>query len=142
MVGDFGGDREEYLMIVEKEEIRENVRLVEGYIPDKDVEQYFAAADLVVLPYVSATQSGIAQIAFGFEKPVIVTDVGGLPDVVENGKTGYVVESQNEEEIAEAVIKFYENNPEIDWRQNIRNAAGEFSWETMVSRIENLLQMD
>ena len=129
-------------MIIEKEEIRENVRLVEGYIPDKDVEQYFAAADLVVLPYVSATQSGIAQIAFGFEKPVIVTDVGGLPDVVENGKTGYVVESQNEEAIAEAVIKFYENNPEIDWRQNIRNAAREFSWETMVSRIENLLQRD
>ena len=96
----------------------------------------------MVLPYVSATQSGIAQIAFGFEKPVIVTDVGGLPDVVENGKTGYVVESQNEEAIAEAVIKFYENNPEIDWRQNIRNAAREFSWETMVSRIENLLQRD
>ena len=73
------------------------------------MEQYFAAADLVVLPYISATQSGIAQIAYGFEKPVIVTDVGGLPDVVEDGKTGYVVESQNEAAIADAVMKFYEN---------------------------------
>ncbi len=140
VVGDFGGDRQEYVEIIEKEGIGENVRLVEGYIPDRDVEQYFAAADLVVLPYISATQSGIAQIAYGFEKPVIVTDVGGLPDVVEDGKTGYVVESQNEAAIADAVMKFYENQSEIDWEQNIRNAAGEFSWETMVSRIENLLQ--
>lgn len=140
VVGDFGGDREEYMEIIEGEGIGENVRLVEGYIPDRDVEQYFAAADLVVLPYISATQSGIAQIAYGFEKPVIVTDVGGLPDVVEDGKTGYVVESQNEAAIADAVVKFYENQSEIDWEQNIRNAAGEFSWETMVSRIENLLQ--
>ncbi len=142
VVGDFGGDRQEYVEIIEREGIRENVRLVEGYIPDRDVEQYFAAADLVVLPYISATQSGIAQIAYGFEKPVIVTDVGGLPDVVEDGKTGYVVESQNEAAIAGAVVKFYENQSEIDWEQNIRNAAGEFSWETMVSRIENLLQRD
>lgn len=142
VVGDFGGDREEYVEIIEREGIGENVRLVEGYIPDKDVEQYFAAADLVVLPYISATQSGIAQIAYGFEKPVIVTDVGGLPDVVEDGKTGYVVESQNEAAIADAVVKFYESQSEIDWKQNIRNAAGEFSWETMVSRIENLLQRD
>ena len=139
VVGDFGGGREEYMEIIEGEGIGENVRLVEGYIPDRDVEQYFAAADLVVLPYISATQSGIAQIAYGFEKPVIVTDVGGLPDVVEDGKTGYVVESQNEAAIADAVMKFYENQSEIDWKQNIRNAAGEFSWETMVSRIENLL---
>ena len=140
VVGDFGGGREEYMEIIEGEGIGENVRLVEGYIPDRDVEQYFAAADLVVLPYISATQSGIAQIAYGFEKPVIVTDVGGLPDVVEDGKTGYVVESQNEAAIADAVVKFYENQSETDWKQNIRNAAGEFSWETMVSRIENLLQ--
>ncbi len=140
VVGDFGGGREEYMEIIEGEGIGENVRLVEGYIPDRDVEQYFAAADLVVLPYISATQSGIAQIAYGFEKPVIVTDVGGLPDVVEDGKTGYVVEGQNEAAIADAVMKFYENQSEIDWKQNIRNAAGEFSWETMVSRIENLLQ--
>ncbi len=60
--------------------------------------------------------------------------------MVEDGKTGYVVESQNEAAIADAVVKFYENQSEIDWEQNIRNAAGEFSWETMVSRIENLLQ--
>ena len=139
VVGDFGGDREEYVEIIKKEGIEENTKLVEGYIPDKDVEQYFAAVDLVVLPYVSATQSGIVQIAYGFEKPVIVTDVGGLPDVVEDGKTGYVVESQNEAAIAEAVVKFFENGAETDWRQNIKAASDEFSWDTMVARIEKLL---
>lgn len=140
IVGDFGGDREEYVEIIKKEGIEENTMLVEGYIPDKDVEQYFAAVDLVVLPYVSATQSGIAQIAYGFEKPVIVTDVGGLPDVVEDGKTGYIVESQNEVAIAEAVVKFFENGAETDWEQNIKAASDEFSWDTMVSRIEKLLR--
>jgi glycosyltransferase involved in cell wall biosynthesis len=139
VVGDFGGDREDYIRIIEEEGIKDNIRLVEGYIPDSEVEKYFAATDLVVLPYVSATQSGIAQIAYGFEKPVVVTNVGGLPDIVKNGETGYIVESENETAIAEAVIKFFHNENKIDWKENIKAAADEFSWETMVSRIEKLL---
>jgi glycosyltransferase involved in cell wall biosynthesis len=139
VVGDFGGDREDYIKIIEEEGIKDNIRLVEGYIPDGEVEKYFAATDLVVLPYVSATQSGIAQIAYGFEKPVVVTNVGGLPDIVKNGETGYIVESENETAIAEAVIKFFHNENKIDWKENIKAAADEFSWETMVSRIEKLL---
>lgn len=68
------------------------VEIIDGYIPDNEVEKYFMASDIVVLPYESATQSGIVQIEYGFDRPVIVTNVGGLPDVVTNGKTGYVVE--------------------------------------------------
>lgn len=138
VVGDFGGDREEYMELIREKDISNEVRLAEGYIPDKEVEKYFAAADLVALPYISATQSGIAQIAYGFEKPVIATNVGGLPDVVQDGKTGYLIESKSEAAIAEAVIRFFENKA-VDWEQNIRDAADEFSWETMVSRIERLL---
>ncbi len=139
IVGDFGEDKEQYLEQIEKNNIIDNVCLVEGYVPDQEVEKYFAASDLVVLPYVSATQSGIVQIAYGFEKPVVVTDVGGLPDVVRHRETGYIVPSRNAHEIANAVVSFYGEDKEIDWQGNIRKQSAEFSWETMVERIERLL---
>ncbi len=139
IVGDFGEDKEQYLEQIEKNNIIDNVCLVEGYVPDQEVEKYFAASDLVVLPYVSATQSGIVQIAYGFEKPVVVTDVGGLPDVVRHRETGYIVPSRNAHEIANAVVSFYGEDKEIDWQGNIRKQSAEFSWETMVERIEGLL---
>ena len=82
VVGDFDGNREEYLTLIDELKIAEDIKLIDGYVPDKEVEKYFSSADLVVLPYESATQSGIVQIAYGFRKPVIVTDVGGLPEVV------------------------------------------------------------
>ena len=135
-MGDFGDDKDVYLEQIEKNRIGDNIRLVEGYVPDQEVEKYFAAADLVVLPYVSATQSGIVQIAYGFDKPVVVTDVGGLPDVVRHKETGYVVPSGNAQEIAKAVISFYQEDRETDWESNIRKQAAEFSWETMVERME------
>lgn len=138
VVGDFGEDKEQYLKQIQDNDIRDQVRLVEGYIPDKEVEKYFAAADLVVLPYISATQSGIVQIAYGFEKPVVVTDVGGLPDVVQDHKTGYVVPKENADAIAEAVTDFFQADTGIPWAEYIRGQAGEFSWETMVERIEVL----
>ena len=136
VVGDFGDDKDVYLEQIERNRIGDNIRLVEGYVPDQEVEKYFAAADLVVLPYVSATQSGIVQIAYGFDKPVVVTDVGGLPDVVRHRETGYVVPSGNAQEIARAVISFYQEDRETDWESNIRKQAAEFSWETMVERME------
>lgn len=140
IVGDFDSQKERYLNMIAEHNLQHNIRLVEGYVPDCEVEKYFAASDLIVLPYTSATQSGIVQIAYGFEKPVVVTNVGGLPDVVENGKTGYVVPSHNPDAIAEAVIHFFRDDTHIDWETNIKNKAQQFSWETMVSRIEDLLQ--
>lgn len=139
VVGDFGEDKEQYLEQIKRNRIEDEVILVEGYIPDREVEKYFAAADLIVLPYISATQSGIVQIAYGFEKPVVVTDVGGLPDVVQDHKTGYVVEKENADAISEAVIDFYETDT-IPWTKYIKESAQEFSWDTMVKRIESLVQ--
>lgn len=139
VVGDFGDDKDVYLKQIERNGIGDHIRLVEGYVPDQEVEKYFAAADLVVLPYVSATQSGIVQIAYGFDKPVVVTDVGGLPDVVRHKETGYVVPPENAREIAGAIVSFYLEDRETDWESNIRKQAAEFSWETMVERIEKCL---
>lgn len=107
IAGDFDNQKEYYLNIITQNNLQHNIRLVEGYIPDCEVEKYFAASDLVVLPYISATQSGIIQIAYGFEKPVVVTNVGGLSDVVEDSKTGYIVPSKNAEAIANTVLRFF-----------------------------------
>lgn len=139
VVGDFGDDKDRYLEQIERNHVQDSIRLVEGYVPDQEVEKYFAAADLVALPYVSATQSGIVQIAYGFEKPVVVTDVGGLPDVVRDGETGYVVPACDAHAIADAVIRFCTEGAEIDWQGNIRKQAQEFSWATMTERLERLI---
>lgn len=139
VAGEFGSDREEYRQLISKLGIQGRVSIVDRYMPDREVEQYFAAADLVVLPYVSATQSGIVQVAYGFTKPVVVTDVGGLPDVVEDGKTGYVVEPERPEAIAEAVLDFYRNGKENLFEENIRKEAYRFSWERMGEVVDGMM---
>lgn len=142
VVGDFGNDRESYLDLIDSLDIKENVKVVEGYIADGEVEKYFAASDLVVLPYISATQSGIVQIAYGFSKPVLVTDVGGLPDVVENGRTGYVVKSESHTEISAKVIEFFESGIADDFIENIRKEETRFSWDTFVEKLTKLVEDD
>ncbi|MBQ3163641.1 MAG: glycosyltransferase [Lachnospiraceae bacterium] len=139
VVGDFGDDRESYISMIKEKELDGAVRIVEGYVPDDEVEKYFAACDLVVLPYLSATQSGIVQIAYGFEKPVVVTDVGGLPEVVTNGKTGYVVKSADTNALVSAIIKYFEEDKEKEFTENIRKESYRFSWERMSEVIEGFL---
>ncbi len=123
----------------EFEEECKKLKIIDDYISDNEVEKYFSACDVVVLPYESATQSGIVQIAYGFEKPVIVTNVGGLPDVVMDGKTGYVVEAKSPMALAEAVKKYYLQNKEEEFEENVRSESYRFGWERMVEKIEMFL---
>lgn len=140
VVGDFGGEEQKqfYLKLIEEKEVGPYVDIYDGYIPDREVEKFFAACDLVVLPYESATQSGIVQIAYGFEKPVVVTDVGGLPDVVTDGKTGYVVEAKNPGLLADAVKRYFLEGKAAEFKENVRKEAYRFSWDRMVERVERL----
>lgn len=140
VVGDFGSDRESYMEEIASLDIKDRVKVVEGYIADAEVEKYFAASDLVVLPYISATQSGIVQIAYGFQKPVLVTDVGGLPDVVTNGKTGYVVKPKSCNEIAAAVIDFVKQKRAGEMIENIKKEEKRFSWDTFVETLTELVK--
>jgi glycosyltransferase involved in cell wall biosynthesis len=118
--------------------LHDHIDIHDRYIPDGEVQIYFTAADLVVLPYTSATQSGIVQIAYAFLKPVIVTRVGGLPDVVEDGKTGYIIDPKNSQQIADAIIKFYKGDNEEIFAANITNMEERFSWDKLVETIEDL----
>lgn len=138
IVGDFGKDKQEYLELIAQNKMEDFLSIYDGYIPDREVEQYFAASDLVVLPYESATQSGIVQIAYGFERPVVATNVGGLPDVVLDEKTGYLVPPQNPEALADAVVRFFEEQKAGEFAENIRKEASRYSWDRMRENICSL----
>jgi glycosyltransferase involved in cell wall biosynthesis len=140
IVGDFNSrqSKDEYVDLLERSCCRENILLIDGYVPDSEVEKYFAACDLVVLPYDSATQSGIVQIAYGFEKPVVATDVGGLAEVVADGKTGYIVPPKDPRNLASAVVKFFAEGKGPEFAGHIRKESYKYSWSKMVDVIEDL----
>lgn len=142
IVGDFGDKKESYYNMIDSLGIKDSVKTVEGFVADAEVEKYFAACDLVVLPYVSATQSGIVPMAFGFGRPVLVTNVGGLPDVVTDNKTGYVVKSRSHSEISDKAIDFFNNNRADEFIENIINEEDRFSWDTFVKKLTKLVEED
>ncbi|HET6350433.1 MAG TPA: glycosyltransferase [Candidatus Krumholzibacteria bacterium] len=135
VVGEFYEDRAPYDALIASLGIGARTRVVDRYIPDDDVATYFMAADVVVLPYVSATQSGITQTAFAFQRPVVVTAVGGLPDVVEDGVTGYVVPPENPEALAEAIERFFATDAALRMSAAIAARAGRFSWTGCVDAL-------
>ena len=139
IAGDFGTSYPEYRPLIEQIAPDHCISIINRYIPDIDVEYYFSACDMVVLPYESATQSGIVQIAYGFEKPVVVTNVGGLPEVVTDGMTGYVIPPRDPQTIADAVIHFFTENKSAEYSENIKKESSRFSWEHMVEKIQALL---
>ena len=136
IVGDFGSDKDDYTQLIQHTGVAENILVYAGYTPDQEVENYFFASDLVALPYISATQSAVVQMAFGFDKPVIATSVGGLPDVIDEGKTGYLVEPGNPKQLAQAVIRYFKEERETEFSENVRREAWRFSWDRMVENIE------
>ena len=140
VVGDFWeNNKEEYEQMIRETGTDGDVTLVDGYLPDDEVEPYFAAADLCVLPYESATQSGVIQIAYSFGLPVIATDVGGLPEVVLDGRTGFVVPPKDEKALAEAVVRFFEEDRAEAFKEQIKEEDSRYSWDRMVEHIEGLM---
>jgi glycosyltransferase involved in cell wall biosynthesis len=140
VVGEFYGDYEKYINQIKLLKLENDITVVSDYIPNNEVGKYFSAADVVVLPYISATQSGIVQIAYNFNKPVIATDVGGLAEVVLNEKTGYIVKPQNPKALADSIVNFYAENKEDEFVRNVIEEKKKYSWERMVEGIENLYQ--
>jgi glycosyltransferase involved in cell wall biosynthesis len=118
-------------------EIGERILIIDKYVPNEEVGLYFAASDVAVLPYTSATGSGIVQTAFGCQKPVITTAVGCLPEVVSDGKTGFLVPPLDSSALADAVIRFYKDGKEVEFVKNIVNESAKFSWDRMRETIES-----
>ena len=137
-VGDFDGKRGKYEEEIEELGIAGRVEITDGYIPDTEVKYWFSQCDAAVLPYTSATQSGIAQIAFGFRKPVIATTVGGLPEVIEDGKTGVLCKPDDPVDLARGIERFYAIRDEVPFAENIETESGRFSWEALADTIHEL----
>jgi glycosyltransferase involved in cell wall biosynthesis len=137
VAGEYYTSPEKYERIISENHLEEEVLLHTNFIADSMVPNYFGAADLVVQPYKSATQSGVTQIAYHFEKPILVTDVGGLGEIVPDGKVGYTV-SPDYQAIANAILDFLENNRSTEFIQNIKLEKSRFSWEKMVETIDKL----
>ncbi|MCL1867874.1 MAG: glycosyltransferase [Paludibacter sp.] len=136
VAGEFYEDAEIYYRKIKDLHIENQVILHTDYIAANKVKYYFCAADIVAQPYRTATQSGISQIAYHFEKPMLVTNVGGLPEIVPDGEVGYVILPQPEE-IAEALEDFFEKKREKVFIENIKTKKEKYSWETFAAVVLN-----
>jgi glycosyltransferase involved in cell wall biosynthesis len=139
VAGEFYEKENYYFNLIKDLNINDNVEVIPEFVDSEKVRLYFSAADAVVLPYRSATQSGIVQLAYHFNKPCIVTSVGGLSEVVINDKTGFVIAPENHLEIAEAVSKFYTNKKEMEFSKNIMIEKKRYSWDNMTRAIEGFI---
>ena len=137
IAGEFYDKKETYLQMIDSYMINDKVIICDKYIPDEEVKNFFNLADMVVQPYKSATQSGVTQVAYHFEKPMLVTDVGGLREIVPDGKVGYVVEP-NPVKIADAICDFYDNNRKEFFEDNIVEEKKKYEWSKMTETILNL----
>ena len=137
VAGGFYTAREPYLNRIADNGLQDEVLLHDRFIPDDDVKYYFSAADFVVQPYKTATQSGVTQIAYQFCVPMVVTKVGGLAEIVPDGRVGYVCEP-TPEGVAGAIERMYEGDTLQRFRENCVEERRRFSWEEMCSRITEL----
>lgn len=134
VAGEFYGNPAPYLNQIKTLGIEDKVVLCTDFIPDSEVNRYFSAADLVTQPYKTATQSGVTQIAFHFEKPMLVTNVGGLAEIVPDGKIGYVVEP-DAKQIADAICKFFDEHHQQEFEKNIVEEKQKYAWSEFTRNI-------
>jgi len=138
VAGEFYNAKEEYLSQINTLGISENIILKSDFIPEEDVKNYFCACDMITQTYRTATQSGVTQIAYHFERPMLVTNVGGLAEIVPHNKVGYVCDI-NTKDIADCVVGFYDNNKEKQFSENTKTEKKRFTWKELVNGIENLI---
>lgn len=136
VAGEFYEKEAPYQQLIEKYKLQSSVYLHQHFIPDEEVKYYFSAADAVVLPYRTATQSGIAPMAYHFEKPMIVTNTGGLPDTIHHGETGLLC-SPEPASLAEAILAFYEIG-EAAFLPYLQAQKRIYSWRNMAGGILKL----
>jgi glycosyltransferase involved in cell wall biosynthesis len=137
VAGEFYNNGEQYKELERELDLEGMIAWHTDFIPDDKVRYYFSAADLIVQPYKTATQSGVTQIAYHFERPMLVTNVGGLAEIVPNGKVGYVCEV-SEESVAKAIGHFVSQDPQLreaQFKENIQNEKQKYAWSNMTKLI-------
>ena len=140
IAGEFYDNQKEYLTLINELDLRNQIIINSSFIPTEKVKDFFCASDLVAQTYRTATQSGVTQIAYHFERPMLVTDVGGLSEIVSNQKVGYVT-AKDPKAIADAINDFYINKKENEFVKNTIEEKKRFSWNNFVNEIENLKEI-
>lgn len=139
IVGEFYGNKEKYLPLIEKEGLSQYIYLNDNYVENNEVYKYFCASDILVQPYKTASQSGVSQVAYHFNKPMIVTNVGALPEMVPDGKVGYVT-NVDSDEVREAILKYVEHTDKQYFINNILQEKEKYSWEVFVSNLLSVFE--
>lgn len=138
VAGEFWDDETNYRQQISRLNLDEYVTIDNRYIPDEELSAYLQAADVVVLPYRTATQSAVVQLAFGHGRPVITTNVGGLAEAVEDGRTGLVVPPENVMALAGAIQHYIQAGLQPQFEANIANNSSSFAWGVLVEALTQL----
>ena len=139
IAGEFYEDAAPYEALIRRYQLEDRIVRATDFIPNERVVDYFCAADLIVQPYKNATQSGVSQIAYHFERPMLVTDVGGLAELIPNGVVGYVVPPTSAA-IVDAVVDFYAQQREKTFEAGVREQKKQFSWPVMVAALKEVAE--
>ena len=137
IAGEFYENEEKYRAQIKDNGLEERVILRNEFIPDGDLRKYFGAADLIVQPYKSATQSGVTQVAFHFEKPMLVTNVGGLGEIVHDHKMGYACEP-NAQAIADNLLDYFQNDRQEAYTKYLKKEKKKYAWSKMTEAFEKM----
>lgn len=137
IAGEYYEDAAPYEALIRQHSLESRLIRATDFIPNERVVDYFCAADIIVQPYKNATQSGVSQIAYHFSRPMLVTDVGGLAELIPNGEVGYVV-PPTPQAIADALVDFYEQQREQEFTAGVWAKKKEFSWDVMVKALKEV----
>ena len=138
IVGECYENINKYRSLIDKYELSSLITFINEYVPNEEVSKYFSCSDVVVLPYKTASQSGVLQIAYHFDIPVVTTDVGGLSEYIENNSTGILIESDNPIKLSEILYDNLSNNSFQKLSNNIKEYKKKFSWDYFISGIHEL----
>jgi glycosyltransferase involved in cell wall biosynthesis len=134
IVGEFYDPIEHYNELIAKYGIADNVIIVNNYVTDEEVPLYFSSSDMVIQTYLTASQSAVSQTAINFHTPVLVTDVGGLSEIVLHGKMGYVC-NKDAKEISDCIINFFSENKYDEFSENVANEKHKYTWKSFSEKV-------
>lgn len=135
IAGEVYGSFDKYADQIKKHQLADRIHLFNHYIDDNEVPPFFSAADVCILPYKSATQSGITSIANHFDLPLIATDTGGLKETIAHGETGLIVAQPNAAMLADTIRQYFDGNMQAGFSRNIQQEKQENSWENFARKI-------
>lgn len=140
VAGEFWEDRGKYDRQIDSLKIGQSVTILNEYLANQVLAALISRSDVVVLPYRNASQSGLIQAAFGLGKPVITTDVGGLAEAVDDGRTGLIIPSEDPRALAAAVNQFFDEGLSKRFQENLAGEIARFSWEDLIHRLEEFIE--